>query len=113
MLFQAIILVARHMLSNAYKLRPRGAGTLVRYWPIFALRRSCTTLGRATILEVSMRNSLAILIGTLCAAGTLQAAPATQIPSTTKNEMSPPPMQQVKTAEWGFEAPNMFRLEPQ
>jgi hypothetical protein len=60
-----------------------------------------------------MRNSLAILIGTLCAAGTLQAAPATQIPSTTENEISPPPTQQVKTAEWGFEAPNMFRLDAQ
>ena len=58
-----------------------------------------------------MRNSLAILIGTLCAAGTLQAATTT--PSTTKNEIPPPPTQQVKTAEWGFEAPNLFRLEPQ
>jgi len=25
----------------------------------------------------------------------------------------PPTLQQVKTAEWGFEAPNMFRLDPQ
>ena len=63
-----------------------------------------------------MRNSLAILIGTLCAAGTLQAAPATLYASTTKNEIPPPPTQQyevVKTAEWAFEAPNMIRLEPQ
>lgn len=63
-----------------------------------------------------MRNSLAILIGTLCAATTLQAAPAAQDPGTTKNEVSPLPVQQqrvVKTAEWGFEAPNLFRLDPQ
>ena len=63
-----------------------------------------------------MRISLAILIGTLGAAGTLQAAPGTQYPSMTKSEIPPPPTQQhevVKTAEWGFEAPNMFRLDPQ
>src|SRR5579859_3644892 len=60
-----------------------------------------------------MRNSLAILIGTLCAAGGLQAAPITQTPSTAKNEISSPPAQQVKTAQWGFEAPNMFPLDPQ
>ena len=63
-----------------------------------------------------MRNSLAILIGTLCAAGTLQAAPVTPYPSTIKKDLSFPPTQQnevVKTAEWGFEAPNMFRLDPQ
>jgi hypothetical protein len=60
-----------------------------------------------------MRNSLAILIGTLSVAGTLQAASAAQFPSTTKNEISPAPTQQVKTAEWGFEAPNMIQLDPQ
>ena len=60
-----------------------------------------------------MRISSAILIGTLCGVGTLQAAPAAQIPGTAGNEISYPPTQQVKTAEWGFEAPNMFRLDPQ
>ena len=58
-----------------------------------------------------MRNSLAILIGTLCAAGSLQAAPVTETPSTVKNEISSPPEQRVKTAQWGFEAPNMFPLD--
>jgi hypothetical protein len=61
-----------------------------------------------------MRHLVAILFGTLCAAGTLHAAFAAQNPRTTNNEISPPPtLQQVKTAEWGFEAPNMFRLDPQ
>jgi hypothetical protein len=78
-----------------------------------AVHRSCTTPGSETKLEVIMRNSLAILIGTLCAAGTLQVAAAAQSPGTTKNEISPMPPQQVKSAEWGFEAPNMFQLEPQ
>ncbi len=62
-----------------------------------------------------MRNSLAILIGTLCAAGTLQAA-AAQHATTAKNESSLPPLPQyevVKTGAWGFEAPNLFRLDPQ
>jgi len=63
-----------------------------------------------------MSKSLAILIGTLCAASTLQAAPSTPQSSTTKNE-SPPPLaeqfQVVKTAKWGFEAPNLFPLDPQ
>lgn len=63
-----------------------------------------------------MRNSWAILIGTLCAAGALQAAPAAQIPSTTKSEIPPAPTQLhevVKTAAWGFEAPKLFPLDPQ
>ena len=63
-----------------------------------------------------MRNSLAILIGTLCAAGTLQAAPASQSATTTKDEISSMPPQQhelVMTAKWGFEAPNLFPLDPQ
>jgi hypothetical protein len=63
-----------------------------------------------------MRISLAILIGTLCAAGTLQAAPAAQDPSTTKSEVPPAPTQPhvvVKTAAWGFEAPKLFPLDPQ
>ena len=60
-----------------------------------------------------MRISLAILIGTLCGAGTLQAATTAQISGAAGNDISYPPAQQVKTAEWGFEAPNMFRLDPQ
>lgn len=63
-----------------------------------------------------MRNSLAILIGTLCAAGTLQAAAAAQSPSSPKGDISSTATQQpevVMTAKWGFEAPNLFPLDPQ
>jgi hypothetical protein len=63
-----------------------------------------------------MKTSLAILIGTLCATATLPAAAAAQSANTTGNEISPPPMQQhqgVRTAEWGFETPNMIPLDPQ
>ena len=115
-LIQAFGFVARHMLGNHHKLRPRSARTPVRSLLILALRRSCTTAGRATILEVSMRKSLAILIGALGAAGTLQAAPATQSANTTRNEIPSSPTQQhqdVMTAKWGFEAPNVFALDPQ
>jgi hypothetical protein len=115
-LIQDFGFVARHMLSNDHKLRPRSAGTLVAYLLILALRRSCTAPGRATILEVSMRKSLVILIGALGAAGTLQAAPATQSANTTRNEIPSSPTQQhqvVMTAKWGFEAPNLFPLDPQ
>jgi hypothetical protein len=104
------------MRRNSHKLRPGGAGNLAGYPPILALHRSCTTPGRETKLEVIMRNSLAILIGTLCAAGTLQAASAAQSASTTKDQVSAAPAQQhevVMTAKWGFEAPNLFPLDPQ
>ena len=63
-----------------------------------------------------MKKSFAILIGTLCAAGTLQAAPLNPESGTTKTEIPPPLAQQyqvVKTAKWGFEAPNLFPLDPQ
>jgi len=63
-----------------------------------------------------MRNSLAILIGTLCAASTLQAAAAAQSGSTAKDKISSMPTQQhevVMTGKWGFEAPNLFPLDPQ
>lgn len=63
-----------------------------------------------------MRNTLAILIGSLCAAGTLQAAPAAQSATATRDETSSTPTQQqeiVMTAKWGFEAPNLFPLDPQ
>lgn len=64
-------------------------------------------------LEVSMRNTLAILIGALCAAGSLQAAAGTATPSTDKDKNPPPSARHVKTAQWGFEAPQLFPLDPQ
>jgi hypothetical protein len=63
-----------------------------------------------------MKKSLVILTGALCAAGTLQAASAAQDPSTNRSEISTAPTQLhevVNTAAWGFEAPNLFPLDPQ
>lgn len=63
-----------------------------------------------------MRHSLAILIGSLCTAGTLHAAPTTHSAGSNQRELSTTTMEQpdiVDTAKWGFEAPGLFPLDPQ
>lgn len=58
-----------------------------------------------------MRNSLVFLVGTLCAAGTLQAAPTTQFPSKQSAQGSPnlSPDQAVMTAAPNAEIPRFDR----
>jgi len=63
-----------------------------------------------------MGKSFVILIGTMCVAGPLQAASSTPESGTTNIEVPPALAEQyqvVKTAKWGFEAPNLFPLDPQ
>jgi len=57
-----------------------------------------------------MRTAVAIVIGSLWAAGTALATPQTPAPGG-----SPGSDQQgvVNTAKWGFEAPGLFALDPQ